>query len=488
MTTHSLTLLLKRQITQKWGRFLLASGGIMIGIWAISLTTSLSLGLSGAIIKAVNSQAAAREITLYKTTTDQKSFFEISEAPELVAIGLEDLENLKSQNNNIQDISPREIMGFYLLQNSNSSCFEKFTELNRNQQGGSGNPRNSPEEEASRIECPEIQMVSNVFDYFYESNRTNWVGSTEKPQRGEIVVCYECGSLSFNSILSVNSPEEMVGKEIELEVSQAPNSLEAGETINVINPQLTGEIETTKKEKFIIKAVVDDRQANSFSGTGNLNFYVDFSYYLDALELKGGSVDRNNVGFVENIVYLKDYQDTEETLAFLRDQGYLAESIILILIQSIQAFFAVLTGVLTAFGLIALIASIFGIINVVAISVLERKKEIGILKSLGARDSDIFKIFFFESAFLGFIGWILGIVLALVSGLVITLISRLIINNDESLKNNLEGLNITEFAPSFPWWLFLSTLALSLLFTTLSGLIPSIRASRQNPVDVLRGE
>jgi putative ABC transport system permease protein len=56
------------------------------------------------------------------------------------------------------------------------------------------------------------------------------------------------------------------------------------------------------------------------------------------------------------------------------------------------------------------------------------------------------------------------------------------------LEENLESLNITEFSPSFPWWLIGGTLLLALIFTILSGVYPAIKAGKQNPVDVLRSE
>ena len=57
MSLYALYLILIKQLQQKWGRFLLASGGIMVGIWAITLTTSLSLGLSSTITEAIKKGA-----------------------------------------------------------------------------------------------------------------------------------------------------------------------------------------------------------------------------------------------------------------------------------------------------------------------------------------------------------------------------------------------------------------------------------------------
>lgn len=501
MTFKAFWLLLRKQITQKWGRFLLASGGIMIGIWAITLTSSLSFGLSDTIVKAINSQAAAREIRVYQTPDKKTEFSEINEAPTFVPISIKDLENIKSKNSAIKGVSPSELMGFYLIKDGKSSCINLNQQLNKASStvlgSADSNATNlapsstagaAPNAEFSN-KCPVINLTSNVFDYFYESNKVNWTGKTSTLNKGEIAVCFECGSLEFNKIFNATSPSELLNKEIYMEFKQAPNALDAGKSQNVIDFQSQTEITTSKIEKFKIVSVIDDRSANSFSFTGgSLNFYVDFSYFEEAIKLKSPEKNVANVGYVENIIYLKDYNDVDSTVNSIKDMGYLPFSVTQAVISGIKTTFTVLTAVLSGFGFIALIASIFGIINVMTISVLERKKEIGILKSLGARDRDIFGIFFLESSSLGFIGWLLGTLLAVGFGSLISLVFRVVINNNATWKSNLEGLNITEFGPIFPWWLLFGTLVLAITFTSISGLFPAIKASKENPVDVLRSE
>ena len=63
-----------------------------------------------------------------------------------------------------------------------------------------------------------------------------------------------------------------------------------------------------------------------------------------------------------------------------------------------------------------------------------------------------------------------------------------IVNSNAEWKANLDSLGITSFAPAFPAWLVFGSLGLALFFTILSGVFPSIKAARQNPVEVLRSE
>lgn len=499
MTFQAFWLLLRKQITQKWGRFLLASGGIMIGIWAITLTSSLSFGLSETIVRAINSQVVAREVTIYQTPTNQTDFFAISEAPTFVPLSLQKLEGLKQKNSNILEIVPRELIGFYYIKDGQTSCVDLEKQLaSTNQTPGAdtaaapiSTTNSSGAQQLAELtsKCPSITFTSTIFQYFYENNRTNWYGKTDKLGRNEIAACFECGSLEFYKNFGVNSPEELVNKEIKLEYKQSPYALEDGKPQSVLGFQADSTIVTSKIETFKIVSVIDDRKANNFSFTGgSLNFYTDFSHFQDAIKLKYPERNLDKVGFVENVAFIDNYNNVDTVMTSLKNDGYLAASIAQTLISGIKTTFTILTAVLSGFGFIALIASIFGIINVMTISVLERKKEIGILKSLGARDRDIFGIFFLESASLGFIGWLLGTLLAVGMGGLISIIFRSLIENNQEWKNNLEGLNITDFAPVFPWWLLLGTLAISIVFTAISGLFPAIRASKQNPVDVLRSE
>jgi len=494
MTLQAFLLILRKQISQKWGRFLLASGGITVGIWAITLTSSLSFGLSDTIVTAINSQAAAREITIYKTPTNQTDFFQISEAPSFVPLSLNQLETIKNSNPDILEIVPRELIGFYQIKDG-QSCIKERDKIAADNilAQASGTPPTEQEllqkQNDLNQKCPTINFTSTIFQYFYDSNRANWYGKTEKLAPGEIAVCYECGSLEFSKGFNVTKPEDLLGKEISLEYKQSPLAFDAGKTQSVLTFQSDTSITNSKIQTFKIVSVIDDRKANSFSiAGGNLNFYADFSHFEEALKLKFPDKDLKTIGFTENSAYINNYQNVDKVINNLKNDGYLPFSITQALISGVKTIFNILTTVLSGFGFIALIASVFGIINVMTISVLERKKEIGILKSLGARDRDIFGIFFVESSSLGFIGWLFGTLLAVGMGSLISLIFRILVDNNSEWKSNLEGLNISQFGPIFPFWLLLGTLGIAIVFTSISGLFPAIRASKQNPVDVLRSE
>jgi len=114
-----------------------------------------------------------------------------------------------------------------------------------------------------------------------------------------------------------------------------------------------------------------------------------------------------------------------------------------------------------------------GIVNTMTTSVLERKKEIGIMKSIGARNEHVFFQFFIESGLLGLIGGIVGAIFG-------TLIGVLGVAG----INNFIG---AELKPTVDFVLIFFTLLGSFIIGAVSGIIPAMNASKENPVEALRG-
>jgi putative ABC transport system permease protein len=107
-------------------------------------------------------------------------------------------------------------------------------------------------------------------------------------------------------------------------------------------------------------------------------------------------------------------------------------------------------------------------------TVLERTKEIGIMKSIGAQNHKILSIFVFESGFLGLIGGAFGIIFGYI-------ISK--IGGSIAAANGYSLLQ-----PTFPWYLIVGCLSFSLFIGLISGLWPARKASKLRPVDALRYE
>ncbi len=144
------------------------------------------------------------------------------------------------------------------------------------------------------------------------------------------------------------------------------------------------------------------------------------------------------------------------------------------MIESYSKVLDIVIGFIILIALISVFVSAVNTANTMISSVLERVKEIGIMKSIGAQNSEIFKIFLFESSFLGFVAGILGVVL----GWTISFAGGKI----------LAAIGYGFLKPYFPVWLFLACIAFATLTGAISGVLPAIKASKINPVEALRYE
>ncbi|GAB4147167.1 MAG: hypothetical protein OHK0017_08570 [Patescibacteria group bacterium] len=473
----------------------------MIGVWAITLTTSLSLGVQDTLVKAINSQSIAREIQINKLETGETSYLELRDAPKFIGFNLGDIHQLK----NVEGVSgaePNALLSYYIASPTKAATYDCVTtnqklqaakiELRQNlnlspDQAKLAAEEQNKQEQEFNSNCLNLTTSSGVFEQFYENNKSKWTGSKEAPKTDEIVVCFKCGSLNLNEKFEAKEPGDLIGKTIQINLTQAPSVLKPGEVYDVVKQnQANSEIGKSNQSNLKIVAVVDDR--DSGAGSAFDRSFLNFDKYEEALKLVDPAVNLDTIGYNEAEVYVKSYQDLDGVIKELQNKGYLALSIAQVLIQSVNVIFMGLSFVLAGFGFIALVASVFGIVNVMTISVLERKKEIGILKSLGAKNFDIFSIFILESTLLGFLGWLLGSALALAFIEAIKQIFKFVFNSNEEVRKNLTNVNITSLSIETPWWLLLGTLALALFFTIISGVFPALKAARENPVEVLRSE
>lgn len=495
MTINSFILILLSQLKNKWGRFILASGGIMIGVWSIALTTGLSLGARDTLIGAINSRPESRLLQIYNSDAESFAFTDLNSIPKIKGISSAEIETLKNENPEIKTTVPSIAHLISFRTNSTPktySCNNVFNEKNQllNQAGELADQSNliTILEEYQKY-CVENYITHNDFDYLYDTNKRDWYGQTTKPTGNDIVLCFKCGDVNLASKLGYAKPEDMVGKSIDVEMLEAAEQyLFEGEDFTFING--TGKPKAIKQapvKTYRIVAVVDDREPKLSLGFSNL--YFPLETYTDAIKLANPEANTKEILYVEYNLFVDNFTELRiVTEKINKKPDFIASALALFLVDGISNVFLGLSVVLALFGFIAFIASVFGIITVMFISVLERKKEIGILKSLGAKDIDIFLLFLFESGLLGIVGWVMGIFIALLTSYIIQVSINIAINSIPSLKDSLGSFNITTFSPTFPWWLYAGTLFVAVLFTSLSGIVPSISAARQNPVDVLRSE
>ena len=144
------------------------------------------------------------------------------------------------------------------------------------------------------------------------------------------------------------------------------------------------------------------------------------------------------------------------------------------LFESFSSVLNIIIGFVVLIALISVLVSAINTANTMITSVLERYKEIGVLKAIGARNSNIFGIFLFESSFLGLVAGILGVLLGWGFS---SLAGSLLVN-----------LGWGFLSPYFSKELFIGCILFATLTGAISGVIPAIKASKINIVNALRYE
>lgn len=148
-------------------------------------------------------------------------------------------------------------------------------------------------------------------------------------------------------------------------------------------------------------------------------------------------------------------------------------------VASLEKAFRIARIVLGILGLVAVAVASIGLFNTMTISLLERIREVGIMKALGASDKDIWQIFLAESSLLGLFGGMAGLLLGVLFSRILNIIYSAV-----ALRVGAESVNL--FAT--PWYFALSVILFSLTVGILTGIYPAKRAAKLNPLEALRYE
>jgi len=239
-----------------------------------------------------------------------------------------------------------------------------------------------------------------------------------------------------------------------------------------------------REEKLRIVGIVETEPASGFGGVGRGRVLIplqvaerlrvaqtnDFRTMLGARP--GKSAYQSLTVRVKSPAVVKDVEDA------IKPMG-LATFSLLDATSNLRQVFAVFDLLMGIFGSLALIVASLGIINTLVMAILERRREIGILKALGAADSDIGKLFFVEAGVMGLIGGFLGVILGWLIGFGMNFAT-----NTYLRRQSLPPLKVS----SVPWWMVAAAIAFSIAVSLAAGLYPASRAARLNPVEALRYE
>jgi putative ABC transport system permease protein len=177
---------------------------------------------------------------------------------------------------------------------------------------------------------------------------------------------------------------------------------------------------------------------------------------------------------VENVIGITDQ------ITSLGYQAYTPQSFV----QGINSFFVVLQVIFGGVGAIALLVAAIGIANTMAMAILERTREIGLMKAVGATNRDVLSVFLGEAAGIGFIGGIGGVILGWSAGRVIDVLALAYLSGQAAQQGGAPP----SLAVYTPLWLPVFALVFATLVGLVSGLYPALRAATLVPVNALKYE
>ena len=181
-------------------------------------------------------------------------------------------------------------------------------------------------------------------------------------------------------------------------------------------------------------------------------------------------------GYPGATVHLKSARDLDSVEKTINGLGFRTISIASAISQ-LRRVFVVVDMILAFVGSIGLAVACLGIMNTMVMAVLERTREIGVMKAVGAEDQDVRLLFLSESAVIGAMGGVIGLIFAWLLGRAINAGANVYFVSQGYQKENLF---------SVPFWLILAAMAFSILVSVMSGLYPADRAARIDPTHALR--
>jgi putative ABC transport system permease protein len=282
-------------------------------------------------------------------------------------------------------------------------------------------------------------------------------------------------------------PASLLGQEITLRYAERQAIPAAGsDASSSAAPEALGGFSVVPKElRLKIIGVVETEPAAGYGGYGNARLLMPLetaatlraAQVNDLRDIVRGST-ANKVTFPSLSVRAKSPSQVEALEASIKSMGFNAFSL-LDASKSLRTFFSVFDLLLGIFGSLALAVATLGIVNTLVMAILERRREIGVLKALGAADTDVQQLFFVEAGVMGLLGGFLGVFFGWLLGRAITF------GTNVYLKR--QALNPIELS-SVPWWLIVAAIVFAVLVSLAAGLYPASRAAKLNPVDALRYE
>src|SRR6266545_885769 len=258
-------------------------------------------------------------------------------------------------------------------------------------------------------------------------------------------------------------PPQLYGQQIQLVVSKWDE--QGVETRKNLSLRVTGVLKETRGESdWTIYMPLDQiKSLNEWAMNRRINYNKD--------------------GYSQVIVKVSDVDqvlDISEQITEMGFQAFTPQSFV----QGINNFYKILQFIFGGVGAIALLVAAIGIANTMAMSILERTREIGLMKAVGATNRDVLAIFLGEAAGIGFLGGLGGVIIGWLAGQGLNVIAIVYLAS----QAGQQGGAPPSVAVYTPYWLPLFALIFSTFIGMMSGLYPALRAATMIPVLALKYE
>ena len=239
-----------------------------------------------------------------------------------------------------------------------------------------------------------------------------------------------------------------------------------------------------KEKNLRIVGIVETEPAGGIGslGRGRLLIPLELAQTLrttQANDLRDLLRDNPNQRSYESLtVRVNDPPKVKDVEELIKDMGFTAFSLT-DASKSLSLVFTVFDLFLGIFGSLALVVASLGIVNTLVMAILERRREIGIFKALGASDRDIRRLFFVEAGTMGLLGGVLGLGIGRLIGLTINFGTNVYLK-----RRALPEISVT----AVHWWMAGLAIIFAILISLAAGIYPASRAARLDPVEALRYE
>lgn len=270
-----------------------------------------------------------------------------------------------------------------------------------------------------------------------------------------------------------NSQEIVIAQDYIEAFGLGSNEKAIGKILKIQAPDLA------TREKKIFEAKIVGVLNKSLLQNGVILFTPELRNEIYDFNTK--NIPENTLKYYNAFAILEDNLTNDEQIEEVKNRlnrhGFTAQTL-QEQVSSLKDIINAITGALNIFGAIALIAASFGVINTLYMSVRERTREIGLMKSMGLSNGKIFALFSVEAILIGLLGSVFGILIASGAGSAL--------NNfaSESFLKGLEGFELTKFTFKNN----LMILSIVGIITFLAGTLPSRAASKKDPIEALRYE